>query len=91
MATVLCFMFFNILEESDITTSLRVSLWLEKNSNYLMPCEFKEILKESNFFNVKIVVLDPNEFISKKYLDKKFLFGHPGKIIGYGILRGIEE
>jgi hypothetical protein len=88
---ILYFVFFRILEGVEIDTKLRVSAWLEENDTYLMPCQFKEILEESNFYSIKIEALDPDGFVSKKHLDKKFLFGHPGKVIGYGVLKEIEE
>jgi len=82
------FNFFKILDfEPD--SNLRVSLWLEENSNYLMPCEFKEILKKENLYIVKVKVLDPDKLMSEEHLEKKFFFGHPGKIIAYGIFKKI--
>lgn len=87
---ILYFVFFRILEGIQIDTKLRVSVWLEGNESYLMPCQIKEVLEESSFYTIKIEALDPDGFISSKHLDKKFLFGHPGKVIGYGILKEVE-
>jgi hypothetical protein len=87
----LWFAFFKILEEVEISTNLRLSVWLEENQSYLMPCQFKEVWEEKNFYTLKVEVLDPDRFITNKYLEKKFLFGHPGEIIGYGILKEIAE
>ena len=86
--TKLFFVFFKILEKIEINTTLRVSIWLEEDS-YLMPCEFSEVLVEDNFYAIKTNVLDPKGMISDDHLERKFLFGHPGKIIGYGILKEI--
>jgi hypothetical protein len=88
---ILYFVFFKILKGVEIDTTLRVSTWVEDRDPYLMPCQFKEVLVESNFYSIKVEALDPDGFISEKYLDKKFLFGHPGKVIGYGILKKIEK
>ena len=88
---ILYFVFFGVIEGVKVDINLRVSLWLEENSEYLMPCQFKEVLTENNFYSIKVEALDPDEFIYEKYLDKKFLFGHPGKVIGYGILKKIAR
>jgi hypothetical protein len=87
---ILNFVFFKIIEGVEINTTLRVSLWLEGNDNYLMPCQFIEVWEEDNFYMVKTEVLDPENFIKKQFLEQKFLFGHPGKIIGYGLLKEIS-
>lgn len=89
--TILYFIFFRILERIEIDANLRVSVWLEENESYLMPCQFKDVFEEINFYSIKLEALDPDGFVSMKHLDKKFLFGHPGKVIGYGILKEIEE
>jgi len=71
-----------------------VSIWLEdSNNNYLMPCEFKEAeaLKINNKYLIKVDALDPDEFITTKHIGKRFNFGHPGKIIGSGILISIDN
>lgn len=85
------FEFYKILKEIDINVNLRVSTWMDENNEYLMPCEFKNVLKKnSTSYIIKINALDPNRFISKKNINKKFYFGHPGKIIGYGILKQVD-
>jgi hypothetical protein len=83
------FIFFKLLPGVEITTSLRVSLWLDEGEKYLLPCQFIEVWEESNFYTVKIEVLDSDNFIKDKFIEHKFLFGHPGKIIGYGFLKEI--
>lgn len=88
--SILYFVFFKIIEEVEINTNLRVSLWLDKNDQYLMPCQFVKVLKEDNFYMIKVEVLDPDDFIKEQFLEQKFLFGHPGKIIGYGLLKEIS-
>ena len=88
--TILNFSFFKIIKEVEITITLRVSFWLEENNSYLMPCRFKEIIEKNGYYNITIEALDPNNFISNIFINKKFLFGHPGKIVGYGILNRIE-
>jgi hypothetical protein len=87
--SILHFIFFRLLEGVEINTTLRVSLWLDENDKYLMPCQFIEVWKEDNFYMVKAEVLDPKKFINEKFIDQKFFFGHPGKIIGYGLLKEI--
>lgn len=86
----LCFVFFKMIKEVEVIENLRVSTWLENNL-YLMPCQFTKVRKEENFYSIQIEVLDPDSFIEDKYIEKKFFFGHPGKIIGYGILKEIIE
>ena len=88
------FKFRRNIEGVEINTSLRVSIWLEdSNNNYLMPCEFKEAeaLKINNKYLIKVDALDPDEFITTKHIGKRFNFGHPGKIIGSGILISIDN
>lgn len=81
------FAFFKTFDGIEINTTLRVSIWLEEKDTYLMPCQFIEVLQEKDFYAIKVEVLDPNNFMQEKHLDKRFFFGHPGKIIGYGILK----
>lgn len=83
--------FFKMLEDLTVSEGLRVSVWLEENDSYLMPCEFKDVIKDDIFYNVKIEALDPESFISPSHIEKRFLFGHPGKMIGYGILKKVES
>jgi hypothetical protein len=87
---VLYFVFFQLLKGIKIDTTLRVSLWLDGKNKYLMPCQFIEVLEEDNFYMVKAEVLDLENFVNEKLLEQKFLFGHPGKIIGYGLLKEIS-
>jgi len=54
-----------------------------------MPCQFIKVWQEDNFYTIRVEALDPDNFMQDDYLEKKFLFGHPGKIIGYGILKQI--
>jgi hypothetical protein len=86
---VLSFTFFKALTVVEVDTELRVSTWQEENDSYLMPCQFKEVSKGSNCYNIRAELLDPDGFISRKHIGKKFLFGHPGKVIGHGILKEI--
>ena len=87
---VLYFTFFKLREGIEINVTLRVSLWLNVKDKYLMPCQFTEVSKKDNFYMVKAEVLDPENFVNEKLLEQKFLFGHPGKIIGYGLLKEIS-
>lgn len=87
---ILYFTFFKFLKYLEINTTIRVSIWLDGNESYLMPSQFREVVKNNDYYSIKVVAIDPGVFISKKYLNKKFLFGHPGKIIGYGVLKRIE-
>jgi len=87
---LLSFAFFKIFNGIEINATLRLSIWLEENDKYLMPCQFTTVLQEDNFYVIKAEVLDPDGYISGRYLEHKFLFGHPGKIIGYGILKKVE-
>lgn len=86
----LFFVFFKELEEVEVSSGLRVSAWLETDDSYLMPCEFIDVTKEDNFYSIRVNALDPDDFISKQLTKRKFLFGHPGKVIGSGILKEVE-
>ena len=86
---ILFFIFFKTLDGLEINTTLRVSTWVEDDEMYLMPCRFIAVINEGNAYNLKVEVLDPSGFIQDNYLEKKFFFGHTGKVIGYGILKGI--
>lgn len=86
---VLYFVFYKILAEIEIHTKFRTSIWSEEDT-YLMPCEFLEVSKENGSYIIKVNALDPDQTISDKFLSNKFLFGHPGKIIGHGTLIKIE-
>lgn len=88
--SILNFVFVKLIDGIAINATLRVSLWLDGDDKYLMPCQFAEVCKEDNFYMVRVKVLDPENFIKEKLLDHKFLFGHPGKIIGYGLLKEIS-
>lgn len=85
------FVFFRLLEEVEITPALRVSIWLEENEVYLMPSRMIEVLADGDLYKIRLEALDPDGWMSEKWMDQKFLFGHPGKIIGYGILKEIEK
>lgn len=54
-----------------------------------MPSQFTEVREEDNFYMVKAEVLDPENFVNEKLLEQNFFLGHPGKIIGYGLLKEI--
>jgi hypothetical protein len=86
----LYFVFFKTMNLVDIDATLRVSLWLE-NTSFLIPCEFEEVRQESNFYSIKVKALDPDQYLSNQFIEKKFFFGHPGKIIGYGILKEVGK
>ncbi len=87
--SILHFKFFKLIEGVSIDTALRLSLWLEKNSSYLMPCQFIKVFKNVDYYDIKVQVLDPNSFIKDNFIGERFFFGHPGKIIGYGFLQKI--
>jgi predicted RNA binding protein YcfA (HicA-like mRNA interferase family) len=82
--------FSKILETVVVEEKLRTSIWLDDGNRYLMPCEFTQVLKQNGFYTIKIEVLDPDGQISEEQINKKFLFGHPGKIIGTGILKKVS-
>lgn len=86
MENILSLSFIKLIEAVEIKAKLRVSIWLEEYDKYLMPSEFIEVSIEDDYYRVKVRVIDPDNFISKNLIGKKFLFGHPGKIIGYGVL-----
>ena len=85
------FIYFQTLQGFEINTTARTSVWADEEKEYLMPCQFLEIKKEDNFYNIKIEMIEPEYYMHDKYLEKKFLFGYPGRIIGYGILKEINR
>lgn len=88
---LLYFDFFRLLPELEINTKHRVSVWLENNDSYLMPCQFLEVEKDDEWYKLVVQVLDPDDFVQAKYIGNKFLFGNPAKIIGYGILTKLSD
>ncbi len=86
----LYFDFFKDTIETKINTIHRISVYLEENDSYFMPCQFIEIIQKNDFYEIKAQILDTKGYISNLCLDKKFLFGYPNRTIGYGILKKIE-
>lgn len=87
----LSFTFFLQIRGVSIVQKLRVSIWNENNKTYLMPCEVEKVIKKGELYFLKVKVLDPDSVLSIKDVGTKFFFGHPGKIIGYGILNAYER
>ena len=83
------FNFFRTIESILIDNTMRVSIWLSEDSSYLMPCAFKTVEDYGDYFSITVQILDPENRISMNSIEKEFLFGHPGKIIGYGFLKKI--
>ncbi len=69
-----------------INTKHRVSMWLNGEANYLMPCEFLDI---QNSGLVKLMVLDPDNFVGEHLLNKQFNFGNIHRILITGTLKEI--
>ena len=87
MNKFLFFDFYRLIKGVDINETLKVSLWLD-GDDYLMPCHFTKVLaNKDEYYSITVNTLDPDNFISCKHLDKNFYFGHPGKIIGKGVLK----
>ena len=84
------FKFYKVNIKVDIIPHSRISIWLESDNTFLMPCEFVEVYKKDKFYLIKVILLDSNKFYSEKNMGKKFFFGPPDQIIGYGILEKIE-
>lgn len=87
--TYLLFDFYINADFKEISEGIRMSLWQEGLSTYLMPGEFTLVEAVDQKLQVKLAVLDPKDFIGEALINEKFLFGHPKKIFGYGILKKI--
>lgn len=62
----------------------RFSLWLEDDKDYLFSGELIERRKGGS---VLILILDPDNKILDYSIEKKIIFGIPGKMFGYGYLK----
>lgn len=51
-----------------------------------MPCEFQHVADSYAPVRVQVVILDPDDRISERYVHTTFYFGHPGHIVGHGQL-----
>lgn len=80
------FDFIKLRNDVRVKKGLRVSFWQE-GANYLMPSEFVDVVDLGDNYEVTLKYIDPQNFMSEKLIGQKFLFGHPGKVVGYGILR----
>jgi len=78
------------MNDIPIKLNLRVSLWLEY-SDYTMPCEFISILENVDSYTIQVNVWDADSFVKVEHIGNKFYFGHPKKILGYGILNSVSN
>lgn len=82
--------FYKIIDKVKPTIGSRISVWIEDDPSFLMPCEFKEVVKKKDFYQIGIILLDDEKFYSETNIGKKFFFGPPSHEIGYGILEKIQ-
>ncbi len=82
--------FYKLIDAIKPMIGSRISVWIENDPSFLMPCEFKEVVKEKGFYRIGIILLDAEKFTSEKNIGKKFYFGPPGHEIGYGILEEVQ-
>jgi len=80
------FTFYLITQELKVMEGYRPSIWCDEDNTYLLPCEFKQVIMLADYYIVDLVIAEDRKYDNVHYLGKKFLFGHPGRIIGYGIL-----
>jgi hypothetical protein len=85
------FDFFQLKEHIKILPLLRTSIWRERDSSFLMPRQFEKCEKCDHHFKIELMMIEPDRFLSKDYIGKKFFFGSLHQIIGYGILMRIQS
>lgn len=87
MTVTLEFEFYQLAKDVIILELSRTSTWAEERNDYLMPSEFQRVVPmEEDKFLIIVKSLDPAGVMSDSFVGKKFYFGHPGRVIGYGIL-----
>ena len=69
----------------------RTSIWHENDNSYLVPSEFQKVASENDFYKIEVKLLESERFNSRVNIGAKFYFGHPGYVIGYGILEEIKD
>ncbi len=83
------FDYHSIMQDIIVNKGMRFSVWVE-GGKYLMPTEVIGILKEELVYIITTISLDPDKIVCTDLVGKKFYFGHPGKVIGYGHLRRVS-
>jgi hypothetical protein len=68
----------------------RISIWREDEPSLLLPCEFKEVFNEGDFYRITLTMLFSESFNSSNNIGRKFYFGPKDHTVGYGILEDIS-
>jgi len=88
--TIFYLKFYKLIDKIRPGVGARISVWIEEDPSFLTPCEFIEVVKERDFYNIGIILFDVERFSSERNIGKKFFFGPPSHEIGYGILEKIQ-
>ena len=82
--------FHKLIDKIKPGVGARISVWIEDDPSFLTPCEFIEVVKETDFYRIGIILFDAERFSSERNIGKKFFFGPPGHEVGYGILEEVQ-
>lgn len=82
--------FYKLIDAIKPMIGSRISVWIENDPSFLMPCEFKEVVKGKGFYRIGIILLNAEKFTSERNIGKRFYFGPRGHEIGYGILEEVQ-
>jgi hypothetical protein len=84
------FKFYKLIDRINPIDGLRISVWYENEKSFFMPSLFQKVIKEDDYYNIEVKLLESERFSSRVYIGKKFYFGTPNYVIGYGILEEIK-
>jgi len=90
MYPIFYFDFYKTLNSVNLSRHYRVSTWYEGDETYMVPCQFETSEPFEGHFKIRVILIEPSKFLKKEYVNQKFLFGEPNRIVGYGILEKIE-
>jgi hypothetical protein len=86
----LVFAYTSLLPEVTLRPGLRTSVWAEGDvPACCMPCEFQHVTDGPARVEVRVLALDPAGRVSKDLVGRAFSFGHPGRIVGHGLLLAV--
>lgn len=85
------FKFFKLIDTANPMIGSRISMWSEDDASYLVPSEFKDVINQGDFYKIKVTVLIADKFYKRNNIGKKFYFGSPNRIVGYGVLEEIDS
>lgn len=90
MEKKLTFQISNVLSLNPFKVGDRFSIWVDGHLEYLMPSEIDSLTDSDGQMIIQVTAQDPNNLIEGRHVQSRFLFGHPGRIIGEGILEDVR-